>query len=484
MPQWKSLITVPGISSFHTFVGLLALFVMAGCGGSPPSAPAPVANFIGTPTLGNLPLEVSFTDLSSGPINSWSWDFGDTGVSTEQGPTHTYTDMGSFAVTLTVTGLGGSHSRIRTDYITVGTPPLLLSKHRDSNNLIAPILSDHQTADNSSVPADFDYLEVDSPSIVDDDQRPDRWMLFYEGKDGVGNISIGLITSNEEDFPTLTVDRTQVMNGASMPDLNVNGTLIAPAGAADPTVLLDTSFAPGVDGRYTMWFEGLYGVAGLTSAILRTTSGDGVTWGNPVFCTGLEPGASFGNVVRVVDPSVERTISPTAPLQMAFEAERNDLSSVIGMAVSSDGIAWTIDDGVLTGAAASPVFTGGPGTFDDFAVQAPSIAREVDTSGNLIEWHLFYEALRVSPAIDNDSVIGYATSLDGFSWSGFFTPVLDPSSDLVAPPLFDSDDLKHPSVMLPEPEPMGPRFLLYYVGDPEVPLITDEVNRIGLADGS
>ena len=289
MPQWKSLITVPGISSFHTFVGLLALFVMAGCGGSPPSAPAPVANFIGTPTLGNLPLEVSFTDLSSGPINSWSWDFGDTGVSTEQGPTHTYTDMGSFAVTLTVTGLGGSHSRIRTDYITVGTPPLLLSKHRDSNNLIAPILSDHQTADNSSVPADFDYLEVDSPSIVDDDQRPDRWMLFYEGKDGVGNISIGLITSNEEDFPTLTVDRTQVMNGASMPDLNVNGTLIAPAGAADPTVLLDTSFAPGVDGRYTMWFEGLYGVAGLTSAILRTTSGDGVTWGNPAFAYVLLP---------------------------------------------------------------------------------------------------------------------------------------------------------------------------------------------------
>lgn len=405
MPQWKSLITVPGISSFHTFVGLLALFVMTGCGGSPPSAPVP--------------------------------------------------------------------------------PPLALSKHRNlATDRVEPVLSDRQTADNSSVPADFDYLEVDSPSIVDDDQRPDRFMLFYEGKDGVGNTSIGLITSNEEDFPTLTVDRTQVMDAASMPDLNVNGTLISPAGAADPTVLLDTSFAPGVDGRYTMWFEGLFGVAGLTSAIMKTTSGDGITWGIPVFCTGLEPGASFGNVVRVVDPSVERTVSPTAPLQMAFEAERNDLSSVIGMAVSSDGIAWTIDDGVLTGAAASPVFTGGPGTFDDFAVQAPSIAREVDTSGNLIEWHLFYEALPVSPAIDNDSVLGYATSIDGFSWSGFFTPVLDPSSDLVAPPLFDSDDLKQPSVMLPEPEPGGPRFLLYYVGDPEVPLATDEVNRIGLADGS
>ena len=108
----------------------------------------------------------------------------------------------------------------------------------------------------------------------------------------------------------------------------------------------------------------------------------------------------------------------------------------------------------------------------------------MDGNGNLVEWHLFNEGAPTSPQIDNDSVLGYATSIDGFSWSGFFTPILAPSSDLVAPPLFDSDDLKDPAVLLPEPEPNGPRFLLYYAGDPQVPLISNEVNRIGLAEGS
>lgn len=364
-------------------------------------------------------------------------------------------------------------------------PVLDLSKHRDlTTNRVEPILSDRQTASGTSVPTDFDYLEVDGPAVIDDNQRADRYMLFYEATAGLGDTTIGLVTSTEEDFEVLTVDRTMVMSPTDMPDLTVNGNLLAPEGASDPTLLVDTSFPLGVDGRYRMWFEGTYGLAGLTSAILTCTSGDGISWGTPVVCTGLEPGSAFGNVIRVSDPSVERTPVPTAPLQMAFEAKRADLSSVIGMAVSADGLDWTIDDGVLTGIAATPVFIGGPGTFDNFSVQAPCIAREVDGNGDLIEWHLFYEGAPTSPQIDNDTVLGYATSIDGFSWSGFFTPILDPSSDLVAPPLFDSDDLKDPAVLLPEPEPNGPRFLLYYVGDPEEPLIADEVNRIGLAEGS
>ena len=369
-------------------------------------------------------------------------------------------------------------------------PVLDLSKHRDlSTNRVEPILSDRQTASGSSTPTDFDYLEVDSPCVIDDDQRNDRFMLFYEGIDGgQPDSAIGLVTSTEEDFELFTIDRTMVLSAANMPDLNVNGTLEQPFGAGDPTVLLDTSFAIGVDGRYRMWFEGTYGLVGLISAILTCTSGDGINWSTPVFCTGLEPGPAFGTVIRVSDPSVERTPVPTAPLQMAFEVGRIDgssvISTVIGMAFSTDGFDWTISDGILTGAPAGPVFTGGPGSFDNFSVRAPSIAREVDSSGNLIEWHMFYEGLPFNPAIDNDSVIGYATSIDGFSWSGFLTAVLDPSSDLVAPPLFDSDDIKQPTVLLPEPEPNGPRFLLYYAGDPQVPLISDEVNRIGLAEGS
>jgi len=86
-------------------------------GGTPP--PPPVADFIGTPLSGNAPLGVSFTDQSSGSISSYNWDFGDSNTNTLQNPSHTYTVAGTYTVSLTVTGPGGSDTNTKIDYITV-----------------------------------------------------------------------------------------------------------------------------------------------------------------------------------------------------------------------------------------------------------------------------------------------------------------------------------------------------------------------------
>ncbi len=87
--------------------------------------PAPIADFEGTPLTGFAPLEVTFTDLSTGDINDWSWDFGDGEQSTEQNPVHTYTTYGLFSVSLTVTGSGGNNTETKTDYVEVtALPPL------------------------------------------------------------------------------------------------------------------------------------------------------------------------------------------------------------------------------------------------------------------------------------------------------------------------------------------------------------------------
>jgi PKD repeat protein len=65
-------------------------------------------------------LTVYFTDLSTGKINSWNWDFGDGTTSTRQHPTHTYSTEGTYTVSLTVTGkLGLSDTETKHDYITV-----------------------------------------------------------------------------------------------------------------------------------------------------------------------------------------------------------------------------------------------------------------------------------------------------------------------------------------------------------------------------
>ncbi|GAB6285430.1 MAG: hypothetical protein STSR0009_16310 [Methanoregula sp.] len=86
--------------------------------------PAPVANFIGTPTAGTVPLTVTFTDSSTNTSTSWNWSFGDGSRVdvTEQNPVHTYSTAGTYTVSLNATNAGGSNVSVRTDYITVRNP--------------------------------------------------------------------------------------------------------------------------------------------------------------------------------------------------------------------------------------------------------------------------------------------------------------------------------------------------------------------------
>ena len=79
----------------------------------------PTALFSASPTSGIQPLTVSFTDQSTGDITSWSWSFGDGEISTDQNPTHTYNTAGTYTVSLTVTGPGGSDTKTILDYIFV-----------------------------------------------------------------------------------------------------------------------------------------------------------------------------------------------------------------------------------------------------------------------------------------------------------------------------------------------------------------------------
>ena len=84
-------------------------------------AAAPVANFTATPTNGTSPLNVDFTDTSTGTVTGWAWDFNNDGIidSTLQNPTYTYNNGGTYTVNLSVTGPAGTDTEIKTNYITV-----------------------------------------------------------------------------------------------------------------------------------------------------------------------------------------------------------------------------------------------------------------------------------------------------------------------------------------------------------------------------
>jgi|GEM_PF-5523533 len=121
-------------------VVIMLAMVLAGCVAKPPrrdgpspengSPSTPQADFAASPTSGDMPLTVQFTDLSTGDIAQWAWDFDSDGVadSTEQNPTYEYSKNGTYTVSLTVTGTdSSSDTATKNSHITVSYPGPTLS---------------------------------------------------------------------------------------------------------------------------------------------------------------------------------------------------------------------------------------------------------------------------------------------------------------------------------------------------------------------
>lgn len=88
----------------------------------------PVVDFVADDSTSCLaPFTVQFTDLTPGAA-SWQWDFGDGGTSTAQNPSHTYSALGSYTVSLTVTTAAGCSNTItKTSYINIQPTALSLT---------------------------------------------------------------------------------------------------------------------------------------------------------------------------------------------------------------------------------------------------------------------------------------------------------------------------------------------------------------------
>jgi PKD repeat protein len=101
------------------------------------------AAFSATPVSGTAPLIVQFSDESIGDVGGWEWDLGDGTLLPVHSPSHTYTEPGTYTVTLHViscrSAVDCAHSwEVKTDLITVlpattavvlTTPTLVLQSH-------------------------------------------------------------------------------------------------------------------------------------------------------------------------------------------------------------------------------------------------------------------------------------------------------------------------------------------------------------------
>ncbi|MEM7166676.1 MAG: FG-GAP-like repeat-containing protein [Planctomycetota bacterium] len=107
-----------GLATNHDKKELVRLYLQC----MPSGFPAPVAIMSVDVTAGLAPLTVAFTNTSTGFIDTHNWNFGDNISSSSDAPIHTYLNPGTYTVTYTVTGPGGTDTIVATDLITAVDP--------------------------------------------------------------------------------------------------------------------------------------------------------------------------------------------------------------------------------------------------------------------------------------------------------------------------------------------------------------------------
>ena len=159
----------------------------------------PLPLFIASPTSGTAPLDVTFTDESTGSPASWSWDFGDGNTSTLENPTNTYANDGTYSVTLTEENSLGTNATTMTGYIVVGATTPVAAFIASPTSGTVP-LTVQFTDESTGTPTSWEWSFGDgSTSSL---QNPS------ETYQNAGTYTVTLTSSNSEGSSTNTASQT------------------------------------------------------------------------------------------------------------------------------------------------------------------------------------------------------------------------------------------------------------------------------------
>jgi len=162
------------------------------------------SDFSGNPLNGNIPLEVNFSDLSSGYPTTWLWDFDNDGFidSNEQNPTHTYLEAGLYTVSLTVSDGTNEDTEIKENYITVTTTgilheiiPLETTLYQNHPNPFNPTTTiKYNLKETLNIQIDFFNIKGQKIiTLVNQNQFAGYHSIVWDGNDSSGNpVSSGL----------------------------------------------------------------------------------------------------------------------------------------------------------------------------------------------------------------------------------------------------------------------------------------------------
>lgn len=175
----------------------------------------PAAAFTVAPSTGEAPLDVTFTDNSTGVITSWSWDFGDGETSFAQSPEHTYQQTGNYDVTLTVTGPGGTSTFTETSFVQVLSPSNTmripdLTVFQGQSDVVIPVLGTHpEPLQGYQVSLSWDPTVIDVvDGIIDDTavihEQPELVVITIDPV--APFLTMGLVIDVQTPFDGRTLD--------------------------------------------------------------------------------------------------------------------------------------------------------------------------------------------------------------------------------------------------------------------------------------
>ncbi len=179
---------------------------------------APQANFSASPLHGPPGTVVQFTDQSGGAVSNWSWDFGDSGTSSQQSPSHQYSSSGIFTVQLIVSGPVGISTNTKTGYITISDE---YQSTIDGTNILVDftgalkVFQDTPTGFGDAVTPGVGGSELDGLFVTNDyytiriglsgnlELNGNCMMLFIDSKDGGINEFTDSMTFTTPKLPNM-----------------------------------------------------------------------------------------------------------------------------------------------------------------------------------------------------------------------------------------------------------------------------------------
>ncbi|HVD88784.1 MAG TPA: PKD domain-containing protein [Jatrophihabitantaceae bacterium] len=331
---------IRAIGHRRALIGVIAVaaLALAACmPANPPRPPVPTAAF----SVSTAPLVASFTDQSTGVINSRSWDFGDGQTSTEQSPTHPYATHGVYPVSLTVTGPGGTNTTSQDVTVNPPAPVASFTAEPPSGTVPLTVL----LTSTSTGLVDSVAWDLDADGVFDDATGPTATQTF----DAAGDHTVGLSVTG----PGGTSTVSKVISATLPPPPVASFTALPTSGVAPLTVqFTDTSSGDIASRKWDFNGDGIADATGVTASHLFSTPGS-----FPVALTVTGPGGGMATATQtiVANANTPPALTITAPesgagfsagSSVTFSGTANDgedgpLSSNIAWSSSADGTLGT-----------------------------------------------------------------------------------------------------------------------------------------------